>query len=93
MKKILKCAGVITLVIAGVLCTGCTKSKVKEAKEEVHLEAYDGYTCVAKDTKTKYTLHTKDGFALHCAFPSEKNRTGLFSASGGYQSFNQYRIS
>ena len=72
MKKILKCAGVITLVIAGVLCTGCTKSKVKEAKEEVHLEAYDGYTCVAKDTKTKYTLHTKDGFALHCAFPSEK---------------------
>ena len=72
MKKILKCAGVITLVIAGVLCTGCTKSKVKEVKEELHLEAYDGYTYVAKDTKTKYTLHIKDGFALHCTFPSEK---------------------
>lgn len=72
MKKILKCAGVITLVIAGVLCTGCIKSKGNVEKEEVHLETYDGYTYVASDTKTKYTLHTNDGLALHCTFPSEK---------------------
>lgn len=68
MKRILKCVGVVTLVIAGALCTGCTKSKGKEEKEELHLETYDGYAYSSADTKTKYTLHTKDGFTLHCSF-------------------------
>lgn len=68
MKRILKCVGVVTLVIAGALCTGCTKSKGKEEKEELHLETYDGYAYSSPDTKTKYTLHTKDGFTLHCSF-------------------------
>ena len=32
MKKILKYAGVVTLVMVGVLCTGCTKSMDNEGK-------------------------------------------------------------
>lgn len=34
MKKILKYAGVVTLVMVGVLCTGCTKSKDNEGKTD-----------------------------------------------------------
>lgn len=34
MKKILKCVGVVTLVMVGVLCTGCTKSMDNEGKTD-----------------------------------------------------------
>ena len=34
MKKILKYAGVVTLVMVGVLCTGCTKSMDNEGKTD-----------------------------------------------------------
>ena len=35
MKKILKCVGVVTLVMVGVLCTGCTKDNEGRKKAQV----------------------------------------------------------
>lgn len=38
MKKILKCVGVVTLVMVGVLCTGCTKDN--EGRKEAQVKPY-----------------------------------------------------